>query len=130
MTWNAVLLCVYVDLVLPFLCLYLFPYYRMRAEKILSDTFDSSMAEKTLILVFLISGISYALLVDLVLKYRNRQKDIWILAVGILILIIWNQAGGAGYLNYWPFMAYNRPFCALYTGCNLYLAIRILSKKK
>lgn len=127
---NSFLVVIYADLLFPFLCLYLFPYVRMRAEKIYSETFDYAMAENIVILVFFAFGICLAVLADLVLRHVKCRKDVWLSTSGIVIILIWNWAGDAGYLNYRSLPLYNRPFCTVYTGCIVYLIIGGLRRKK
>lgn len=116
-------LLIYFDLVLPFLYLYILPYFRMKAQKVYADTLNVSSVENAVAVTSLIFGISFAVFISLILKNRRSIENIIFLTIGIIILFTWNCTWVAKYLNYLPYKLYGNSFCVAHIGGSIYLII-------
>lgn len=115
----------YIDVVLPVLCLYAFGFIKSKLEAYTRDTFDPipSLVGRTAIYITL--GILLAVLVQVCVKEAGEMSTIVMLTIGIVIALLCAPVCCA--LGIWVFGFYQSfSFGLIYVGACVYLDIYCL----
>lgn len=111
----------YVDLVMPAVCLYGFGLTKFRLEAYTKETFDPIPSWAGQIIIYMALGVLLAVLAQLCSREAGRMSTIIMLTVGIVIALLAYPVSRA--LDFWLAFYYSLPFGLLYLGACIYLDI-------